>query len=108
LDLSRAHAGEISHQIGIPACLEHDGVHRRLGIPSLTPLPHGLDLLGLIKPDLLAESAHTRHADVKHELTHAQGTGVVLHHCVNPAQVVGAAGRAHIMGVGVGTVILRG
>lgn len=36
-------------------------------------------------------------ADVEHKLTHPQRTGVVLHHCVEPAQVVGGTGWADVM-----------
>jgi hypothetical protein len=38
-------------------------------------------------------------ANVEHECTHPQGTRVVLHHRVEPAQVVGGPGWTHLMGV---------
>jgi len=66
---------------------------------SLAPLAHGLDLLGLVPPDFLGQGPHTRFAAVKHQLRHPQGSAVVLHHRVDPAQVVGLAGRPHVVAV---------
>ena len=86
--------------LGSPPRLEHHRVDGSLGVPGLAPLAHSLDLLGLITPDGLTEGSHARHPDIEDELANPQSTGVVLHHPVDPAQVVGAAGRAHIVVVG--------
>ncbi len=56
--------------------------------------------LCLVAPDLLGQRTHAWLADVEHELTHPQGTGVVLHHRVEPAQVVAAPGWTDLVVVG--------
>ena len=92
LDLLRRHAHQIGQGIGITTRLPGHRVERRLRIPGLAPLAHRLDLLGLVGPDCLGQGPHPALADVEHEFAHAQRSGVVLHHRVEPAQVVGGAG----------------
>lgn len=82
-----------------PTRFEDYGVNRGLGVPSFAPEAHGPDLLGLIPPDRLGEGAHTGGANVEDKLAHAQGTGVVLHHRVQPAQVVGGPCWTHVVGM---------
>jgi S-adenosylmethionine synthetase len=50
--------------------------------------------MGLVAPDRFSEGPHAGLADVKHVFSHAQGTGVVLHHAVDKAQVVAGTGGA--------------
>ena len=100
IDLGLAHAGEAAEAVRIASARQGHRVDGCLGIPGLAPQPHGPDLVGLIAPDRLAECPCAGLADVEDELTHAQGARVVLHHPVDEAQVVGAAGRAHIVVVG--------
>ena len=92
LDLLRRHAHQIGQGIGIAARLPGHRVGRRFGVPGLAPLAHRLDLLGLVGPDGLGQGPHPALADVEHEFAHAQRSCVVLHHRVEPAQVVGGAG----------------
>ena len=99
LNLGRAHALQAAEAVGITPAFQGHGIDGGLRVPGLAPLTHGLDLLGLVPPDALGQGAHARRADVEHELAHAQGAGVVLHHRVDPAQVVGAAGWTHLVGV---------
>ena len=103
LDLGSAHALQTCHGVGISAGFKGHGIYRRLWIPGLAPLAHGLDLAGLLAPDAVGQSAHAGGADVEHEFTHPQRAGVVLHHRVEPAQVVGGACRADVMAVAVGS-----
>jgi len=100
LDVSGAHALQAVHAVGITTGLQGHGVDGRLGIPGFAPLAHRLDLLGLVAPDLLGQRTHAWLADVEHERTHAQGARVVLHHRIEPAQVVGAPGWTDLVVMG--------
>jgi len=97
--LGLAHPGQARQRIGITARRQAHRVTRGGGVPGPPPLAHGLDLLGLVPPDLLGQGPHTRFAAIKHQLSHPQGSAVVLHHRVDPAQVVGLARRPHLVAV---------
>ena len=65
----------------------------------LCAIAHRLDLTGLLVPDAVCQGPHPRDADVEDLFTHPQRTGVMLHHSIDEAQVIGAACGAHAMGM---------
>jgi len=83
--------------VGITAWPKGHGIDRRLWIPGLAPLGHRLDLANLLAPDAVGQGPHPGVADVEHKLAHPQCAGVVLHHRVEPAQVVGGTAWADVM-----------
>lgn len=99
ITLGGIHPVQAGEAVGVAAGAKHNGLDRRLRIPGTAPEDHRPDLLGLVPPDLPRQGAHTGAGTVEHTLAHPQRTGVVLLHGIEPAKVVGGAGRTNGMTV---------